>query len=320
MSISVIGAGAFGTALAISLTGNGPVRLWARSEGHAEAMRRMRENAARLPGHPLPGALTVTSDIPIAAENQTLLLAVPMQKLRDVLTAHRGALDGKTLVACCKGVELSTGLGPVAVISDCLPDARPALLTGPSFARDIAAGLPTALTLACADAALGKTLQQSLTTANLRLYRTTDTVGAELGGALKNVIAIACGAVIGAGLGDSARAALMTRGYAEMQRMALALGARPDTLAGLSGFGDLALTCTSTGSRNYRLGLALGHGEPFDSSITVEGAATAHAVARKARAMYIDMPITDCVVGLLDNDLTLNDAMAALLARPLKEE
>ncbi len=320
MSVSVIGAGAFGTALAISLAGRGPVTLWARSQDHADAMRSARENAARLPGHALPAALSVTADMRVAAENQTLLLAVPMQKLRDLLTEHGAALAGKTLVACCKGIELSSGLGPVAVISDCLPDARPALLTGPSFAHDIAAGLPTALTLACADAELGKSLQQALNTANLRLYRSTDTLGAELGGALKNVIAIACGAVIGAGLGESARAALMTRGYAEMQRMALALGAQTETLAGLSGFGDLALTCTSEGSRNYRLGLSLGRGEGFDPSVTVEGAATAHAVAEKARAMALDMPITDCVVGLLDNKLTLTDAMAALLTRPLKEE
>ena len=320
MSLSVIGAGAFGTALAISLAGRGPVCLWARSEDHARAMAAARENAARLPGHGFPEALAVTADMSVAAENQTLLLAVPMQKLRELLTEHGAALAGKTLVACCKGIELSTGLGPVEVIRQTLPDARPALLTGPSFAHDIAAGLPTALTLACADAELGKTLQQTLNTANLRLYRSTDTTGAELGGALKNVIAIACGAVIGAGLGESARAALMTRGYAEMQRMALALGARRETLAGLSGFGDLALTCTSEGSRNYRLGLALGRGEVFDPSVTVEGAATARAVAAKAETMQLDMPITACVVGLLDGKLTLDAAMTALLTRPLKEE
>jgi glycerol-3-phosphate dehydrogenase (NAD(P)+) len=224
------------------------------------------------------------------------------------------------LVACCKGIELTTGLGPIEVMREALPEARHALLTGPSFAADIAKGLPTALTLACADPDLGKSLQQSLNTTNLRLYRTTDTLGAEIGGALKNVIAIACGAVIGAGLGDSARAALMTRGYAEMQRLARHLGAEADTLAGLSGFGDLALTCTSTLSRNYRLGLALGRGEVFDPTVTVEGAATAHATDAKARAIGLDMPITACVVGLLDGKLTLDAAMTALLTRPLKEE
>lgn len=320
MSVSVFGSGAFGTALAISLAGQGPVRLWARSGTQAKAMQQSGENATRLPGIPLPANIEVTSDAGKAAENQTLLLAVPMQQLRQVLQSHADVLGQHTLVACCKGIELSTGLGPVAVIGECLPDARPALLTGPSFAADIARGLPTALTLACADDALGRDLQQQLSTANLRLYRTTDTTGAELGGALKNVMAIACGAVIGAGLGDSARAALMTRGYAEMQRMAVALGARAETMAGLSGFGDLALTCTSDLSRNYQLGLSIGRGQRFDPSVTVEGAATARAVHAKAQELTLDMPITACVAGLVDDTLTLSDAMARLMARPLKEE
>lgn len=320
MSVAVLGSGAFGTALAISLAGIGPVSLWTRSPDQARVMRECRENRARLPGVHLPKAVEITADFEAAAEKQTLLLAVPMQHLRSVLVEHGETLDGRTLVACCKGIELHTGLGPVAVIAQTLSTARPALLTGPSFAHDIARGLPTALTLACADASLGKHLQQTLSTANLRLYRTTDTIGAELGGALKNVIAIGCGAVIGAGLGDSARAALMTRGYAEMQRMALALGARAETLAGLSGFGDLALTCTSEQSRNYRLGLTLGRGESFDPGVTVEGVATARAVTENARQMRLEMPIADAVVGLLDHDLTLADVIARLLARPLKEE
>lgn len=320
MTVSVLGAGAFGTALAISLAGKGPVTLWSRNPDHVAEMAAARENTRRLPGMAFPDGLEVTADLDQAAGNRTLLLAVPMQKLRDMLADHRDALTGHTLVACCKGIELATGLGPVEVIRAVLPDAPVALLTGPSFAADIARGLPTALTLAAADADQGRALQQALTTANLRLYRTTDTIGAELGGALKNVIAIACGAVIGAGLGDSARAALMTRGYAEMQRMALALGAQAETLAGLSGFGDLTLTCTSTLSRNYRLGLSLGQGAGFDPTVTVEGAATAHATLVKARAMGLDMPITACVVGLLDGKLTLDAAMTALLTRPLKEE
>ncbi|MEL0438920.1 NAD(P)H-dependent glycerol-3-phosphate dehydrogenase [Phycobacter sp. K97] len=320
MSISVLGAGAFGTALAISLAGNGPVTLWARNRTHAEQMAQSGKNETRLPGVDLPENVSVTSDMNEAGGGETILLAVPMQKLRALLTENAELLGGKTLVACCKGIELSTGLGPIAVIRDCLPDARPALLTGPSFAADIARGLPTALTLACTDPDLGKTLQAELTTANLRLYRTTDTIGAELGGALKNVIAIACGAVIGAGLGESARAALMTRGYAEMQRMALACGARAETLAGLSGFGDLTLTCSSKLSRNYQLGLAIGQGGAFDPSVTVEGAATARATAKKATGMGLDMPITRTVVGLIDGDLTIHDATAQLLSRPLKEE
>lgn len=320
MSVAVLGSGAFGTALAISLAGNGPVTLWARAADQARAMQDARENRARLPGVALPDALAITDDITQAAQCETLLLAIPMQKLRDALNTHRARLTGRTLVACCKGIELNTGLGPIAVIEETLADTPAALLTGPSFAHDIARGLPTALTLACTHEELVEPLQHELTTANLRLYRTTDTIGAELGGALKNVMAIACGAVIGAGLGDSARAALMTRGYAEMQRMALALGAEPETLAGLSGFGDLSLTCTSDLSRNYRLGLSLGRGERFDPSITVEGAATAHAVVIKALAMGIDMPISACVTALLDGDLTAEQAMAQLLARPLREE
>jgi len=320
MSIGVIGAGAFGTALAISLAGNGPVLLWTRTASHARAMEANRENAARLPGVALPVGLNVSADFDLVAGQETLLLAVPMQQLRELLTVHADALADATLVACCKGIELTTGQGPVSVISEVLPRARPALLTGPSFAADIARGLPTALTLACANESLGKSLQQSLSTANLRLYRTTDTIGAELGGALKNVMAIACGAVIGAGLGESARAALMTRGYAELLRMGLALGARAETLAGLSGFGDLALTCTSGMSRNYQLGLSIGRQEVFDPSVTVEGAATARAVAALSDKLGLEMPITQVVVGLIDQSMTITGAMELLLARPLKEE
>ena len=320
MTIAVLGAGAFGTALAISLAKETPVTLWARDADHVAEMQARRCNASRLPGVPLPAGLSLTSDFATATTAEVLLLAVPMQKLRSVLETHQTALQGKTLVACCKGIELDTGLGPIAVMRDVLPKARTALLTGPSFAADIARGLPTALTLACADADLCRQLQEQLTTKNLRLYRTTDTCGAELGGALKNVIAIACGAVIGAGLGESARAALMTRGYAEMQRLALACGAKPETLAGLSGFGDLTLTCSSTLSRNYQLGLSIGRGDGFDPTVTVEGAATARATAAKAKTMGLDMPLTKTVVGLLNGDLTIATASAQLLARPLKEE
>lgn len=317
MSISVLGAGAFGTALAISLSHKGPVTLWARDPGD---MTDTRNNAARLPGCTFPDALHITGDIDDACEADILLIAVPMQKLRGFLTDNRAKVAAKRLVACCKGIELSTGMGPVNVIHSTVPSATFAILTGPSFAGDIARGLPTALTLACPDDAIGKLLQQSLTTENIRLYRTTDTIGAELGGALKNVIAIACGAVIGAGLGESARAALMTRGFAEMQRLAAHLKADPTTLSGLSGFGDLALTCTSDQSRNYRLGLSLGKNLPFDPSTTVEGAATAHAVHSLAGKSGLDMPITAAVAGLLDNRLNVQEAMKSLLTRPLKEE
>lgn len=320
MSVGVIGSGAFGTALAISLAGIQPVTLWARDADHAADMQKTRQNAVRLPGANFPDQLTATADFDKASEPDLILLAVPLQQLRSVLGEHGPALADKTLVACCKGMELKTGKGPVQIIQEEVPTANAAILTGPSFARDIANGLPTALTLACGDPKTGEDLQKTLTTPNIRLYRTSDTIGAELGGALKNVVAIACGATIGAGLGDSARAALMTRGYAEMQRMAHALGADPSTLSGLSGFGDLALTCTSEQSRNYQLGLSLGRQIPFDPAITVEGAATARAVNGTARTIKIEMPITDMVVQLLDQKILIQDAMAQLLARPLKEE
>ncbi|WP_171230181.1 NAD(P)H-dependent glycerol-3-phosphate dehydrogenase [Ruegeria sp. HKCCA4008] len=320
MSVSVLGSGAFGTALAISLAGNGPVTLWSRNADQAQQMRETRENATRLPNITLPGDITVTADIAEALRADTLLLAVPMQKLRSALQDHAPTLNGKTLVACCKGIELTSGLGPVAVIKEGVPDARIALLTGPSFADDIAHGLPTALTLACEDTELGKALQAELTTANLRLYRTTDTIGAELGGALKNVMAIGCGAAIGAGLGDSARAALMTRGFAEMQRFAAMRGARANTLMGLSGLGDLMLTCSSELSRNYRFGLSLGLNQPFDSQTTVEGVATARAMSDIAAKEGLDMPISATVADLSHGAYSVTEAIQNLLNRPLKEE
>lgn len=315
---AVLGAGAFGTALAVSLAQMGPVTLWGRNDYAMARIAETRQNP-RLPGVTLPDALTVTDDLGALPEGP-VLLAVPMQKLRAMVTDHAEALRGRTLVACCKGIELSTGLSPLQVIEEVLPGTMTAQLTGPSFAADIARGLPTALTLACADEAYSRSLQSALSTRNLRIYRTTDVVGAALGGAMKNVIAIACGAAMGAGLGESARAALITRGYAEMQRLALALGAEPETLAGLSGFGDLTLTCTSAQSRNYAFGLSIGKGEGFDPSVTVEGAATARAVQQKTDAMGLDMPITGVVVGLIDGKMDVGQAMDRLLSRPLKEE
>lgn len=317
MSVAVLGAGAFGTALAISLAHENKVTLWARDPG---PMQTERVNNLRLADCPFPDQLQVTGDLATACTVEVLLICVPMQKLRDFLTQNAPLFEGKTVVACCKGMELTTGIGPVAIVSQVLANVTAAILTGPSFAADIARGLPTALTLACADENKGKLLQEVLTTANLRLYRTTDVIGAELGGALKNVIAIACGAAMGAGLGESARAAVMTRGYAEMQRLAAHLHADPRTLSGLSGFGDLTLTCTSSQSRNYRLGVSLGQGQAFDPRITVEGAATARAVGRLAETADLDMPITQAVAGVLDNRLDIKTAMQNLLSRPLKEE
>lgn len=317
--ILICGAGAFGTALAVTLAQNGPVTLWARDPAHTAEMQATRENARRLPGIALPDAVTVISG-KLPKDDRPCLLAMPMQTLGGFLSEHAVALAHRPLVACCKGMDLATGLGPIGLIAQSCPTATPAILTGPSFARDIALGLPTALTLACGDDRTGQTLQHCLTTPTLRLYRSTDTIGAELGGALKNVIAIACGAAIGAGLGESARAALMTRGFAEMNRLAHALGAQPQTLAGLSGFGDLALTCTSAQSRNYRFGLSIGQTAAFDPTLTVEGAATARAVLSRAQALHLDMPITEAVTALVTGELRVAQAMDMLLSRPLKEE
>ena len=316
--IAVLGAGAFGTALAVALGRTGAVTLWARDAGQVAEMTRTRQNAARLPGVALPPSVEVTGDL-ARVRVRTLLLAMPMQQLGAFVAHHAEQLGGRDLIACAKGVDLTTLTGPSALIAAACPDATVAVLTGPSFAADIARGLPTALTLACADEAAGRRLQQVLSTPALRPYRTTDVIGAELGGALKNVIALAAGMVIGAGLGDSARAALMTRGYAEMVRLATALGARPETLAGLSGLGDLVLTCTSDQSRNFRHGAALGAGRPPPAA-TVEGIATARAVARLAGRHGIDMPITAMVDAVVDDKLTVAQAIEALLSRPLKEE
>ena len=319
--ITVLGAGAFGTSLAISLARTGqPVALWARNTEHAAEMRATRENARRLSGAPFPESLSVYDREAALPNDGPYLLAVPMQKLRGFLTEYAEELAHRQLIATCKGIDLQTGLGPIETIRQTVLSALPALLTGPSFATDIAHGLPTALTLACADESVGKQLQLSLTTPNLRIYRTTDTTGAELGGALKNVIAIACGACIGEGMGDSARAALMTRGFSEMQRLALRKGALPETLTGLSGFGDLVLTCTSELSRNYRFGLALGRQEPFDTSITVEGVPTAKAIVAWAAELGVDMPICSAVAALSNGKLSVAEALQALLSRPLKEE
>ncbi len=320
MSIGVLGAGAFGTALAVALARNGAVTLWARDARHAADMNDSRCNTRRLPGVELPENVSVTAEIGKAASADLLLLAMPMQQMAGFLAEHRSQLSRHQIVACSKGIDLGTGLGPTALIAAACPESTPALLTGPSFAADIARGLPTALTLACGSDSAGEAMQSQLSTPVLRIYRTTDTVGAELGGALKNVVAIAAGVVIGAGLGDSARAALMTRGFAEMTRFAAARGAQPDTLSGLSGLGDLVLTCTSAQSRNFRFGQALGAGTGFDANTTVEGVATSKAVTTLAKTLGVDMPIASMVTALVDHRITVAEATRALLSRPLKQE
>lgn len=320
MKICVTGAGAFGTALAIALAADGKeVTLLGRDSARMIEMDITRENP-RLPERRLPDNLNLTADPHVLADMDVILLATPAQTLRTYLEDHAHLLNGKPLVACCKGIDITTLTGPTETIRKAIPSATAAVMSGPSFAADIAQGLPTALTLACGDDTVGQTLQTALSTQSLRLYRTTDTTGAELGGALKNVIAIACGVCIGAKLGDSARAALMTRGSNEIRQLAMHLSADPQTLAGLAGFGDLALTCTSLLSRNYRYGIAIGEGKPFDPNVTVEGAATAKAVRKLTHDLDIDLPICTVVAELCNQETSVQDALNTLLSRPLKEE
>ena len=318
--IGVIGAGAFGTALAIAQAMAGrQVTLWARNPGHAADMARLRENATRLPGVKLPGGVSVTGDFAAAASAPVVLLALPTQTLRGALSAHGAALAGRMLVACSKGVELGTGLLPAQIVAELVPEAQTAVLTGPSFAIDIAQGKPTALTLATAVGG-AEALQGALSTRNLRLYLSDDPLGAQLGGALKNVVAIAAGITMGAGLGESARAALMTRGFAEIARFAESRGAQAATLWGLSGFGDLVLTCTSEKSRNFRHGLALGAGTEAEPGATVEGIATAAGALGLAGRHGLELPVTAMVAAVTGGRLTVAEAVERLMSRPLRQE
>ncbi|MBF9042718.1 NAD(P)H-dependent glycerol-3-phosphate dehydrogenase [Rhodobacterales bacterium HKCCE4037] len=307
MKLDVIGGGAFGTALAIAFADAGiEVSLWARDIGGFA-----NGESPRLPGHKLPESIRVTDDLS-ACTSDTALFALPTQTIGPFLSENRVTAD--VAISCAKGIDRATGLGPATLISAHIPQV--AQLTGPSFAADIAKGLPTALTIACADEPVGAHLQQVLSTPVLRLYRTTDVVGAELGGALKNVIAIAAGAVIGAGLGESARAALIARGFAEMTRYATTQGAQAETLTGLSGLGDLILTCGSEQSRNFRFGYALARGETLPEGTTVEGLHT----ARQLSDSDADTPIADVVAALADGRLDIAGALDHLLNRPLKPE
>ncbi len=319
-NIAVAGAGAFGTALAIALAQEGnETTLWARDKSHADIMQTARENPRRLQGERFPENLSATSNPDAFKAADTTLLALPTQSLRGFITSHVDQLKGRTCVLCCKGIEKGSGLLPSNVASELLPGSEIAVLTGPGFAAEVAQGLPTALTLA-STGPHAQALQEILSTGSLRLYLSNDPVGAQLGGALKNVVAIACGITIGAGLGESARAALMTRGYAEMMRLAVDMGANPATLSGLSGFGDLALTCTSMQSRNFSLGYDLGRGGEMESGKTFEGVATARATVTLAQQRGVEMPIAGIVTNVLERNLTIGEAVEAILSRPLKSE
>ena len=320
MTVCILGTGAFGTALAIALSDTHDIHLWGRNANTVAEVEAQRENS-KLPGAVLGPAITVTSDAKAAIQGADFILsAIPLQSTHTALADLVGYFKGQPLIGCSKGVDLTTGMGGYSILRASYPDGPVGLLTGPSFAADIAQGLPTALTLAADASQEVSSWQSELSVDTLRLYVSHDPVGAELGGALKNVIAIACGATMGAGLGESARAALITRGQAEITRCAVQLGARPETLSGLSGFGDLCLTCTSDKSRNYRFGAALGQAKPFDPSITVEGKDTALALLPIMQRLEIDMPITKAVAGLCSGTITVSQALAALMARPLRKE
>jgi glycerol-3-phosphate dehydrogenase (NAD(P)+) len=316
--IAVAGAGAFGTALAVVQAGEGrEVALWGRDAAAMRAAEAARE-APRLPGIALPAGLRCTGALGELAGAEAVLLALPAQATEGFLHAHGAALPEAPLVLCAKGIDARGFRLQTEIAGALLPGRALAALTGPGFADEIARGLPTALTLACADAGVGRALQRGLAARRLRLYLSDDPVGAQLGGALKNVVAIACGMVEGAGLGASARAALMTRGFAEMTRLAVAMGARAETLSGLSGLGDLSLTCNSAQSRNFALGRALGAGAQRPGG-TVEGVATARAACTLGARHGVELPIAAAVADVLDG-ATLASAMDALLARPLREE
>ncbi len=303
--VAIIGAGAWGTALAIHAARAGlAVSLTTRAHGRV---------ATRLPGCDLPASVAVSADPPAHAD--AILLAVPMQHLRETLVR---LLPQAAVVLCCKGLESGTGKLPLDVLADVHPCCPAAVLTGPNFAAGIAAGQPAAAVLAASDPQLRTQLIGLLGTQSFRLYGNNDLVGAQLGGAAKNVIAIAAGVVMGAGLGENARAALITRGLAELSRLIVAQGGRAETAAGLSGLGDLALTCTGAGSRNFAYGMALGGGTPPSGSGVVEGVATAPALV--ARACGVELPICAAVADLLAGRLTVEGALTSLLARPVRDE
>jgi glycerol-3-phosphate dehydrogenase (NAD(P)+) len=311
--ILISGAGAFGTALSLVLNKAGKdVTLIARNSNDINS----RQVSSYLPNIKIPSSLKIVDHVAMTPED-ILLLAIPMQNLKEYMTS----LDKtpKVIIACCKGIELGTGKGPTEIIRDRI-GSKSAILTGPSFALDIAKGLPAALTLATTHEDLGLELQKQLSTETIRLYLSPDPVGAELGGALKNVIAIACGMCLGAGFGESARAALMTRGFTEMVRLAVKMGAKQETLNGLSGFGDLVLTCTSSKSRNFSFGFSLGANLSWSPETTVEGRATAKAVLGLSDAYKLEMPITNAVAKIIDGTVSVKETLNELLKRPLKNE
>jgi glycerol-3-phosphate dehydrogenase (NAD(P)+) len=323
----VLGAGAWGTALAqvCARAGLG-VTLWAREAEVVESISAKAENSLFLPGVPLDGAVRATADMADLARCDLILAVTPAQHLRAALTALAPRLRaGTPVVLCAKGVERGTLKLMTEVLAETAPQAAPAVLSGPSFAGEVARGLPTAVTLACPDDALGRRLAEAVAGPAFRPYLTDDMVGAEAGGAIKNVLAIACGVVEGRGLGRSAHAALITRGFAELTRFAVALGARPETLAGLCGLGDLVLTCSSPQSRNMSVGLALGRGETLQAARSgklsvAEGVESAPAIRALAERLGVETPICAAVDDVLAGRTEVEAAIDGLLSRPLRTE
>jgi glycerol-3-phosphate dehydrogenase (NAD(P)+) len=323
--IGVLGAGAWGTALAnVAAHGGGPVALWGRNAEHIEEIARERENRRYLPGLPLVAGVVPTSDLASIEEADIILAVTPAQSLRDAARRARPHIrKGAAVVVCAKGLERDQRKFMTEIIADEAPQVDIAILSGPSFAADVCKGLPTAVTLAAHDDALAKILCSRLSTKNFRLYRSNDVRGVEIGGAAKNVLAIACGMSNGRELGASAQAALVARGFAELMRLGRALGARQETLMGLSGLGDLVLTCGSAQSRNFALGFAFGRGEAVQNGARgklAEGAFTAKVLVEMAHERGVEMPISEAVDAILDGRLSVEAAVEALLLRPLKAE
>ncbi len=319
--IVVVGSGAFGTALAavVAQVGKSEVTLLARNELLAETLSQTGHHEASLPGIKLPEALQYSVDPACLHDADIVLFVMPSQSQREAARRLAPELKpGAAVVICAKGIEQASGKMLTDVLDEELLEQKIAVLSGPGFAADIASGLPTAMVVAAEDGALARMLAETLSGATFRVYPSTDRIGVQLGGALKNVLAIACGIVEGAGLGDSARAALIARGLAEMSRFVVAEGGTAETVAGLSGLGDLVLTATSHQSRNLRFGISLVKGD--GGGYLVEGAYTAAVAARLAHDLGIEMPITQAIAAIIDGKMEINDAIAALMSRPIKQE
>ncbi|MEO1169401.1 MAG: NAD(P)H-dependent glycerol-3-phosphate dehydrogenase [Pseudomonadota bacterium] len=323
-TIGVIGGGAWGTALAQSAAASGgSVMLWAREGDVVRAINDQCANPMFLPNIALSRDIRATSQIDDLADCDAILVVTPAQHVRDILGS--ASIGFAPLILCAKGIEAGTKMLMGEVAAEVYPGSPIAVLSGPTFAHEVAAGLPAAVTLACEDQALGKALAARLASPAFRPYLSKDVVGAEIGGAVKNVLAIACGVVEGKRLGQNARSALISRGFAEMTRFGLARGAQAETLAGLSGLGDLVLTCSSTNSRNFSLGKGLGEGRSAtellaDRTTVAEGAHTAPVLREAAHDAGVEMPITEAVCALLDGKTSVDATVEALMARPLKSE